>query len=557
MASIPVNMKGAWDASESYVIFDGVTHNNSTWVAVKASINQEPTAGSDYWYDAGSVWNDAGKVAITPKGNYNSATNYEPLDLVKNLDKVWLSKKYNTNVAPAEGDYWMLIIDAIADFTGATSSANGSHGLVPQPQAGDEGKVLYGDGDWKLITGGAFYGTSTTAGNVAAKVVTTEDSNFALKTGADIIIKFANDDTAGAITLAIDGETAKPVYKDGVAITANVIKATGVYEFVYNGTQFELVGGSSGHTILNKNGQSMTARKNLQFGRSEVTDDSVNDVTKINVNNAIEISWADYQLLSANEKNDGTVWYIYDYPSLGGSYAFISISAMNNAITNGDVPYGAFCVVSGTVGIWVNNNGIAERKDSSNADEITYDNTTTGFGDDLQESTDNLVRALGTVETGNTATAAHAVGSYFLWKGQMVKTTVAIAVNGAITLGTNVMATNSIGDILGQISNGSFSNISQYWTYGVSNSSIMKCNNIVILNFNSSSVDTAVPSGGYTTIGEVPYKPLRNIFYTKQNASGYNFALSITTNGLLQVYNYESGAHNLEFSTVIVYFTND
>ena len=35
-----------------------------------------------------------------------------------------------------------------ADFTGATSSNNGAHGLVPQPSAGDQGKFLRGDGTW-------------------------------------------------------------------------------------------------------------------------------------------------------------------------------------------------------------------------------------------------------------------------------------------------------------------------------------------------------------------------------------------------------------------------
>lgn len=35
-----------------------------------------------------------------------------------------------------------------SDFTGATSSAAGAHGLVPAPAAGDEGKVLKGNGSW-------------------------------------------------------------------------------------------------------------------------------------------------------------------------------------------------------------------------------------------------------------------------------------------------------------------------------------------------------------------------------------------------------------------------
>lgn len=39
-----------------------------------------------------------------------------------------------------------------SDFTGATSSSAGAHGLVPAPAAGDEGKVLTGDGTWKDAT---------------------------------------------------------------------------------------------------------------------------------------------------------------------------------------------------------------------------------------------------------------------------------------------------------------------------------------------------------------------------------------------------------------------
>lgn len=39
-----------------------------------------------------------------------------------------------------------------SDFTGATSSVAGAHGLVPAPAAGDQGKVLHGDGTWKDTT---------------------------------------------------------------------------------------------------------------------------------------------------------------------------------------------------------------------------------------------------------------------------------------------------------------------------------------------------------------------------------------------------------------------
>lgn len=42
--------------------------------------------------------------------------------------------------------------DLPTDFTGATASVAGAHGLVPAPAAGDQGKVLHGDGTWQDAT---------------------------------------------------------------------------------------------------------------------------------------------------------------------------------------------------------------------------------------------------------------------------------------------------------------------------------------------------------------------------------------------------------------------
>lgn len=41
------------------------------------------------------------------------------------------------------------------DVTGATSSTAGTHGLVPAPAAGDEGKFLKGDGTWGTVSAGS------------------------------------------------------------------------------------------------------------------------------------------------------------------------------------------------------------------------------------------------------------------------------------------------------------------------------------------------------------------------------------------------------------------
>ena len=50
-----------------------------------------------------------GKVSLTPKGEWNSATAYEQLDLVSYGGSSWVAKKSNTNVAPSESDFWIMI----------------------------------------------------------------------------------------------------------------------------------------------------------------------------------------------------------------------------------------------------------------------------------------------------------------------------------------------------------------------------------------------------------------------------------------------------------------
>lgn len=80
------------------------------------------------------------------------------------------------------------------------------------------------------------YGTCATAGDVAEKVVVSE--NFSLYTGAKVTVKFANANTAGTITLNVNGTGANTVYfpGDGTYTTdaGEIIQAGGCYDFVYD-----------------------------------------------------------------------------------------------------------------------------------------------------------------------------------------------------------------------------------------------------------------------------------------------------------------------------------
>ncbi len=71
----------------------------------------------------------------------------------------------NVNASPSDGQVlkwvdasgkWQADDDTdttYSDFTGATSEADGTAGLVPQPDSGDEGKYLKGDGTWDTVSG--------------------------------------------------------------------------------------------------------------------------------------------------------------------------------------------------------------------------------------------------------------------------------------------------------------------------------------------------------------------------------------------------------------------
>lgn len=72
----------------------------------------------------------------------------------------WLYE-YELNNSSFTASQWAAInsgatstlISLIKTMGGASASANGSGGFVPQPKAGDQGKVLRGDGTWMDISG--------------------------------------------------------------------------------------------------------------------------------------------------------------------------------------------------------------------------------------------------------------------------------------------------------------------------------------------------------------------------------------------------------------------
>lgn len=114
------------------------------------------------------------------------------------------------------------------------------------------------------------YGTCSTAAGTAAKTVDVD--NFSLETGARVLVKFTVTNTAASPTLNVESTGAKAIYYNGAAITAGYLKANKTYEFVYNGTQWDMISDVDTNTTYTFNGAVSTIKdSNLTASRALVS----------------------------------------------------------------------------------------------------------------------------------------------------------------------------------------------------------------------------------------------------------------------------------------------
>lgn len=99
--------------------------------------------------------------------------------------------------------------------------------------------IQYNSGDIGVFT--TPYGVCSTTASTAAKTVDAV-GDFALASGARILIKFTVTNTASSPTLNVDNSGAKAIYYNGAAISAGYLKANKIYEFVYDGTYWQFIG---------------------------------------------------------------------------------------------------------------------------------------------------------------------------------------------------------------------------------------------------------------------------------------------------------------------------
>lgn len=161
-ATIPVdrNMDNLDDAIRTIPVSspnDGVltiTQNGTTIQTFSADQATNVTAAlTDTTYSdfAGATSSVAGTAGLVP-----APTTADPDKYLKG-DGSWgtptgTTYTAGTNVSIDAQNVISATDTTYSDFTGATASVAGAHGLVPAPAAGDEAKALHGDGTWKDTT---------------------------------------------------------------------------------------------------------------------------------------------------------------------------------------------------------------------------------------------------------------------------------------------------------------------------------------------------------------------------------------------------------------------
>ena len=113
---------------------------------------QYSVISGSYMNVAGSYMNIAGNSANSALDSSRKSQSYATGDAVDDQ-----GQPYRPGQATDNAKYYKELAEAAAqqagalDFIGATETTDGAHGLAPKPFAGDQNKVLYGNGQWNNL----------------------------------------------------------------------------------------------------------------------------------------------------------------------------------------------------------------------------------------------------------------------------------------------------------------------------------------------------------------------------------------------------------------------
>lgn len=144
-----------------------------------------------------------------------------------------LSNYYTKSETYSQQEVNALInaVPTYSDFTGATSGTAGAHGLVPAPAAGDEGKVLMGNGTWgEGAANTIFYMNSSETG--ATRHLYKASDMTGLVTMQDIIDANGKGQVIVRISTSVDPSSYSDMYLQ------NAYVASGDYQMIFLDNQY-------------------------------------------------------------------------------------------------------------------------------------------------------------------------------------------------------------------------------------------------------------------------------------------------------------------------------
>lgn len=227
-------------------VLEGIQKNGTTVSITNKIANiTVPTKTSDITNDSGYITSSSVPTATTttPKmdgtASVGSETKWAKGDHVHPTDttRVPTTRKVNghalsADVTVTKGDVGLGNVDNTADADKVVKTA----GKLTTARAIDGVNF---DGSAAIV----HYGTCSTTASTATKEVSC--TGFTLTTGSWIAIKFSVTNSAAVanLKLSVNGTTAKSIkYRGGNLPSAGTLTAGRIYLFVYDGTNYELIG---------------------------------------------------------------------------------------------------------------------------------------------------------------------------------------------------------------------------------------------------------------------------------------------------------------------------
>lgn len=276
--------------------------SGTTYVEISASLALGETSSTAYRGDRGKIAYDHSQAAHAPSNaerNVVVAVQVNGEDLTPDGSRK-VNVEVPTKVSDLENDTGFITDDGTAAKAAQLETARAIDGVNFNGTA-DIGH----------------YGTCSTAAGTAAKVVAL--TGFKLVTGSRVTVKFTVTNTAASPTLNVNSTGAKSILYRGSAISAGYLAANRTYEFVYNGTAYELVGDVDTNTTYSA---ATTSTQGLMSAADKTKLESISaDATKVEESET-----------NGNIKIDGVETVVYTHPTTAGNKHIPSGGAANQVL---------------------------------------------------------------------------------------------------------------------------------------------------------------------------------------------------------------------------------